>query len=173
MKTVLIAGILITLCHGVFLLWAERRQELLREDREKLWRVHKLLNGTLWKLLGLGIIVAEFVLPHSIIFPQSGLGLVLIVIGAWLVVKTHLDLGSEVAMGRRFFFPEEAPMWLATGVYSFLTHPMYDGFLIIFLGLAVTFHSIENFYFALASFLLFNVFLALVVENRGYPFRPF
>lgn len=49
---------------------------------------------------------------------------------------------------------------------------MYDGFILIFIGVGLLFGIRENFYLAGASFILLNLLLARV-ENYKWSWNPF
>lgn len=68
------------------------------------------------------------------------------------------------AMGYRFFSYEKIK-WLSLGFYSFLKNPIYDGFLLIYLGMWFLTGNQTNLYLTLESFLLLNGYLAFI-ENK-------
>ena len=49
---------------------------------------------------------------------------------------------------------------------------MNDGFILLFVGLGLVLGIVEDFYLALASFVLLNIFLA-TIENQGYKWKLF
>lgn len=163
---------LITISHAYFLSWAKKHQNLPHNTRMKFWQIHLKLNGTLWLIDAGWIIAIQFYLTrYQYPFEARFFGFLLIIIGLFLVAKARLLLGRSQAMGIRFFFPEKAHR-IKGSLYRFLNNPMYDGFILIFVGGGFALGIVENFYFALASFLLFNIFLASI-ENFEFRLNPF
>jgi protein-S-isoprenylcysteine O-methyltransferase Ste14 len=155
---------LVTLSHGVFLILAKNSSS---SDRKALWKIHNWVNRTLWWILFLWIAVFQFVARQYIIdFITTPLGIVIGCLGFVLIGKSYMKLGFDRAMGSRFFF--HSIERIQKGPYKILRNPMYDGFMLVFLGLGITFGIVEDFYLALLSFLLLNVFLASV-ENFSFP----
>ena len=152
----------VTVSHAYFLRRAQMLHEAPREVREKLWKKHTWWNGTLWTLLFLAIVVVEYFLPRHVMAPQPYVGAVFFIVGLVLVVWSRLILGRAGAMGVRWFLPETAPTWQSRGSYRFLGNPMYDGFILVFIGSGLLFGSKENFYLAILSFVLLNLFLARI-----------
>lgn len=175
MKTVLplfTFATLVTISHASFLLWAKKQKRARHAARMKLWRLHVHLNGTLWLIVAGWIISVQFYLPHYFYPVWAKLvGSLIILIGFILVVEARLLLGRSQAMGVRFFFPEKTKR-IRTSLYRFLNNPMYDGFVLIFIGSGLAFGIREDFYLAIASFLLFNVFLSSI-ENFEFNVNPF
>ncbi len=87
------------------------------------------------------------------------------------MVQARLALGHDQAMGLRFFLPEKA-IRVVTSIYRFLRNPMYDGFILVFMGLGLALGIAADLYLALVSFTLFNVLLASV-ENYEWSWNPF
>lgn len=163
---------LVTISHACFLLWAKNHQSLPHSTRMKLWQIHLYLNGTLWLVVAGWMVTVQFYLPrYQYPFEAQLLGFLLIIIGLSLVAKARLLLGRSQAMGIRFFFPEKAHR-IKSSLYRFLNNPMYDGFILIFIGSGFALGIVENFYFAIASFLLLNIFLASI-ENFEFKLNPF
>ncbi len=163
--TILFGGV-VTASHAWQLRKAQAMTDASYDERDRLWRRHQALNGTLWMLLFLAIVAAQFFFSHGDRKTMPLLGIVLLAFGFILVVWSRLILGRSGAMGLRWFLPEKISAWETRGPYRMLTNPMYDGFILIFLGLGFAAGTTENFYLALASFLLLNVYLA-TVESRG------
>lgn len=175
MKTILsllLCSTLVTVSHACFLLWAKKHRNASPAARMKLWKLHLYSNGTLWVVLAGWIVTVQFSLPHYMYPPWARLfGLPLILIGLLLAVQARLLLGRNQAMGIRFFFPEKAKR-IQSSLYRFLNNPMYDGFILIFIGSGLAFGIVEDFYFSIASFLLLNIFLASI-ENFEFKINPF
>ncbi|QQR55027.1 hypothetical protein IPG41_00400 [Candidatus Peregrinibacteria bacterium] len=99
------------------------------------------------------------------------IGLITLIAGLYLSVKSRILLGRHQAMGIRFFLPEKATK-ITGSLYSFLNNPMYDGFIFIFIGLGLILGIKIDFYLAAWSFLLLNIFLASI-ENYKWRCSPF
>jgi protein-S-isoprenylcysteine O-methyltransferase Ste14 len=168
----LIFLIVVTLSHGGVLLFARRHQEDLPEKREKWWRLHFWVHGTLWIVSFSGLIFIQWYLPRGI-YPWwvQAFGFLSMALGVFLVIRARLLLGHKQAMGIRFFFPEKMKR-INTSLYKYLNNPMYDGFILILTGLGLLFGIVVDFYLAGGSFLLFNIFLASI-ENYGWRWNPF
>lgn len=160
----------VTVAHAFMLLHVKRTH--VAEKREKLWKWHLHLIGTLWILNIIWLILLHFYFS-PVSFPPWAIiiGVFCIGTGLLLYTRSRLLLGRNQAMGMRFFFPEKSKK-ITTGVYHFLHNPMYDGFVLIFLGIGLLFGFVEDFYLATASFVLFNIFLASV-ENFEFHWNPF
>lgn len=159
-----------TMSHAHALRYAQVMTGAPHETRLKLWQKHEQWNGILWVLVFLLLVIVEFSFPLGQMAPRPLIDIPLIVIGLILVVWSRLILGRSGAMGIRWFLPERASAWKTHGPYRLLANPMYDGFILIFIGLGLWRGTIENFYLALASFLLFNIYLAKVESGRQ-PYR--
>jgi len=160
------------LSHGAFLFFARHHQNYSTEKKLRLWLLHTWLNGTLWLMLASFVGTAQFLFLRFNPTPQvQFLGLVSLVIGCFFVARSHLALGFKQAMGLRFFFPKKTKK-ITAGLYRFLNNPMYDGFLFILIGLGLTLGIVEDFYLAIASFILLNIFFASV-ENYTLKLNPF
>lgn len=160
MKEIIYISILflfVTLNHGIFL--------LLGKSGKLLWDIHLLLNGTLWLLLLLWIILIQFHMPAFLpTTPVQILGIIFCSGGLLLVINSFANLGFKQAMGYRFFSREKMT-WISKGVYSILDNPMYDGFILILIGLGLFRGIMADFYLALDSLIFLNLFLASI-ENR-------
>jgi len=75
-------------------------------------------------------------------------------------------------MGRQFFLRENKKQWITSSIYKYLKNPMYDGFILIFLGLTLMRGTTENLLLALSSFLLLNIFLSRI-ESKGHDWGIF
>ena len=163
---------LVTISHGSALLFAKSQQKYSHKKREKLWRIHSLVNGSLWIVLLIWILLFQWLALHSI-YPSwmRIIGLIMLIAGLYLSIKSRILLGRHQAMGIRFFLPEKTTK-ITSSLYSFLNNPMYDGFILIFIGVGLLFGIRENFYLAGASFILLNLLLARV-ENYKWSWNPF
>lgn len=168
---ILLVAAAVTANHANSLRRAQRLREAPTDTRLRLWKRHAWQNGALWLLLFLLIALAEFFFSKKLT-PRPLPGVCLTVIGLILVIWSRYILGRAGAMGIRWFVPEKISAWETRGPYRFLTNPMYDGFILIFIGLGLWFGTTENFVLALASFLFLNLFLNKV-ESAGRPYRIF
>lgn len=149
--------------HALFLVFAKRNSSLLRKH---LWRIHCWLNGTLWFILIGWVVFIQFnsnVVEFSIILQVLGLGVFLL--GLMLAMINLKRLGFEQAMGYRFF-SQCKPEWIFTGIYSYLHNPIYDGFVLIFIGFGLWRGIVTDLYLGVISFLLLNVFLASIEKEK-------
>ena len=168
----LVFSALVTVSHGSALLFAKFQQNYSYKKREKSWRLHSLINGSLWVILLVWILLFQWISPHSI-YPLwiEVIGFIALIAGLYLSVKSRILLGRHQAMGIRFFLPEKAKK-ITSSLYSFLNNPMYDGFILIFVGMGLIFGVKADFYLAVWSFLLLNIFLA-GIENYKWKWNPF
>lgn len=163
---------LTALSHAAFLAWGKKNQVLRLDSQEKIWRIHFIFNGILWVINLAGAVWEQFSPPD---ISYTGAirvgGLVFIILGAWLVAKSGKALGIKRTMGFNIFFPEKTE-WLRSGIYKFLNNPMYDGFILLFAGLGFALGITENFIYAAETFLLLNIFMASI-ENQKFKLDPF
>lgn len=156
--------IFVTLSQAVFLLAAKRSRN--ENFKKKLWNFHYSFNGILWVLLIVWIILFQF---NSEAIGFSAwvriIGSAIFLVGAVLSFINVKRLGLRQAMGFRFFSKQKL-QWISGGTYSFLHNPIYDGFILIFLGAGFWGGVIINFYLALASFILLNVILASIEKEQ-------
>lgn len=168
----LVFSALVTISHGAALLLAKSQQNYSYKRREKLWRMHSLVNGSLWVVLLIWILLFQQAAPHSVYSSwMRAIGLIALLTGLYLSIKSRMLLGRHQAMGIRFFLPEKAAK-ITSSLYSFLNNPMYDGFLLIFIGLGLILGIKADFYLAAWSFFLLNIFLASI-ENYKWRWNPF
>ena len=153
---------LVTFSHAIFLLKAKK----------SLWELHFALNSILWSALLTWLSFAQFQ-DTDLIFsePIKWAGLLIAVAGVFLVFRVATVLNLEELMGRRFFYPSESKK-IDGGIFKYLNNPMYDGFILILVGLGFYLGLSFDFYLAGASFILLNVFLASV-ENYKFSLNPF
>jgi len=125
--------------------------------------------GSLWNLWNAGIVVLVFILPPTITLPMGlrALGVVL-VIGGLIVGAWHRWLlGRERFYGGRCF-DQKYDTHITGGLYRYLRHPIYDGIILAFVGLALWRENTDFLLLAAASFLCLNVFMARI---EGLPRR--
>lgn len=158
----LLFALAVTVSHAHALRFAQGMTGAPHEERIRLWRKHERWNGLLWVLLFLFVVIVEFLFIPSRITPRPFIGIPFLSVGVLLVIWSRLILGRNGAMGIRWFLPERASVWEKRGPYRVLANPMYDGFIFIFLGVGMWFGTTENFYLALVSFFLLNLYLARV-----------
>lgn len=162
-----------TFSHASSLLLAKKFRTRSEHFRSRFWKLHCIVNGTIWfAIIGL-LIVAQFLFPH-IAYPVAMRiwGIALVCFGVILVARAYTLLGMQRAMGSRFFFPETSQQVLKSSLYRFLHNPMYDGFILIILGVGLWFGIKEDFYLAATLFALLNILLAFV-ENPMFALNPF
>lgn len=134
--------------------------------KPKSWKAHYWVNGSLWLLLTIWIISIQFEPGSTFPKPLVVLGYLLVLAGLVLSGDSLRRLGLKKAMGYRFFNPQEKT-WVQKGFYSKLKNPIYDGFVLIFIGLGLSRGISFDFYLALVSFILLNLILA-PIENKVF-----
>ena len=154
-------------------IFARRHPHMSESTRRHLWLTHIWGNGILWSIPILWIIAMQFSLTRTLnVSPLIRLtGISLFVGGVALVIAVSFILNFQELMGLRFFYPTRAKR-VSSSLYRFLNNPMYDGFLLMLLGGGLWLGIAEDFYIALASLLLINVFLASI-ENYELKWNPF
>ena len=152
---------LVTLSHAMFILKAKK----------SLWKLHFTLNSILWSALLMWIVLAQFQ-DADLFFsaPIRLAGVLMTIGGVFLVFKVAKVLNLQELMGRRFFYPSESKK-IDGGIFKYLNNPMYDGFILILVGLGFYLGLSFDFYLAGASFIFLNVFLASV-ENYKFSWNP-
>ena len=157
--------VLVTFNHALFITFAKslkRNNEL----RLRIWNIHYWVNGMLWFILAICILLIQFNSRDTIFSPKiETLGLVLCAGGSFLVIDGLRRLGFRQAMGYRFFSIGKLE-WISSGVFSFLHNPIYDGFALIFLGLGLSRGIFIDFYLPIISFIMLNVFLASIESKE-------
>src|SRR5438876_60426 len=124
---------LITINHALFLFFGKSQ----KKENKIFWNIHLILNGILWLVLLSWIILIQFN-PRDfqpLLWIQI-LGAVVFLGGTLLVINAFNRLGLKYAMGYRFF-TKEKQVWISRGIYSKLDNPMYDGFVLILIGLGL------------------------------------
>lgn len=156
--------IFVTLSQAVFLLLA--KNSVSKSFKKKLWNIHYSFNGLLWIILTFWIIFIQTGLKDiEFSIPVKITGAILVLLGCFLSINNTKKLSLRQAMGYRFFTDEKIT-WISSGTYSFLKNPIYDGFILVFLGLGFLVGIVANFYLALLSFILLNVILASIEKEK-------
>lgn len=159
----LIFFVFATLSHALFLIIAKSSKA---NRKLRLWNIHIWFNGIIWSALTLFIILVQFnsgnFKPPLII---QIVGMLLCIGGLILVSSSFKKLGFKQTMGHRFFVNQNFK-WISLGLYSFLQNPMYDGFILILVSLGLILGKTLDFYIAIESFILLNIFLASIENKR-------
>jgi len=113
----------------------------------------------------LSMIPVTIVCPGSPMFPDpfQWAGLIVAAIGLWFLKKGHGTFLSEKTEIHTF---REPTRLVTTGIYKVTRNPMYLGFLLILLGVAMCTNETLNVLFALAFFLTAQ-FWYIPVEERN------
>ena len=93
-------------------------------------------------------------------------GALLLLSGTFLAVWVAVQLGPARLNGLRFFDPVIRHDRIPSGPFRLLKNPMYSGFFLIFLGLALWQNSLYNLAIALESAVLLNGMQAWIEEPR-------
>lgn len=169
----LLLFVIATTSHAGFLIFARRHPQMSEPKRHKLWITHLWLNGIIWSVLVVWLTIIQFSLPTNldVSFTFKWIGIALFILGITMVIAISFVLNFQNLMGLRFFYPAETKR-IPSSLYRILNNPMYDGFILILVGLALWLGVVQDFYLAFASFLLLNVILASV-ENYEFNWNPF
>jgi protein-S-isoprenylcysteine O-methyltransferase Ste14 len=95
----------------------------------------------------------------------QALGGVLIFAGVSVALWVAILLGPARLNGLRFFHPALQEERVISGPFRWLENPMYTGYFLVFLGIALLRNSLYDLVIALESLLLLNYFQA-TIENR-------
>ena len=108
-------------------------------------------------------LILHFIFPIKkiIFFPYSLLGIVGIILGLWLVL---LGKGAFQRHGTSLRF-EKPTKLVMSGPYRFTRNPMYLGYIIVLLGIAVLFGSLIAFISPIGFFLIMN-FIIIPFEEK-------
>lgn len=155
---------------GIFALVTLIHELSLRHVIKWSFRIHLWVMGPLWLLVVFGVLMLTTLMPdrQSSITLNHRLGYLLVIGGLTLSVWHMWVLGWRQAMGGQFF--EQSYTWTTNGLYRYLKNPIYDGFLLIFLGLFFIKNQGDYLLLAVASGLLLNIFLAPIENKR--PNQP-
>lgn len=153
----------ITFCHALFLIFAKSHKDK-HQLLARIWPMHYWLNGLLWIFLVIWIILAN-TKPADVSFSFSLKisGLAFACLGLYLSYDGLKIIGLKQAMGCRFFYADKLD-WISSGPFKHLKNPIYDGFVLILMGLGLLKGIYLDFYLAGASFILLNIFLSSI-EN--------
>lgn len=163
---------LLTISHGSFLVYARKHSAAPAVQRMRWWQIHLTVNGILWIAAFVWIVALQFVLPRVDVLDVSrAIGITMAIVGILIVGYTRHLLGREQAMGVRFFFPERLRR-VNSSLYRYLRNPMYDGFLLVLVGLGLSLGIQGDYLLAVVSFVLLNVSLAQI-ENFQVSINPF
>lgn len=158
--------IIVTFSHGLFLILS--KYILAKENKDKLllWQIHCWMNGLFWLILLIAVTRIQFsISDFRPSFITQVFGAIFCIIGSIFVVNSFSKLGFKKAMGYRFFVKDKLE-WISEGSYSFLQNPMYDGIILVLIGLGLLRGIVADFYIAAESFLLLNLLLASVENKR-------
>lgn len=128
------------------------------------FRAHLWALGFLWLIV---IIISPLYLLFSLSIGRGyfpALGIATLLLGGGIVVWHSRILGWKRLMGQRFFESCPADRWITTGLYRYLTNPIYDGLAVVFFGFFLWRGNIDFLLLATVSLLFLNVFLARI-EN--------
>lgn len=115
------------------------------------------------------IVVFYFLFPewNVIMFPHNLVGLVLLVVGIWLIAASYLSF-QKYGTTERF---EKSKKLVTSGLYSFSRNPMYLGSVIFLFGLAVLFgNAISIFVPVLFFFVIDKIFIPYEEVKAGREF---
>jgi protein-S-isoprenylcysteine O-methyltransferase Ste14 len=104
-------------------------------------------------------------LPWESLWFQA-LGGVLVFVGVSAALWVAMLLGPARLNGLRFFRPALPEERVISGPFRWLENPMYTGYFLVSLGIALLRDSRYDLVIALESLLLLNYFQA-TIENRG------
>lgn len=142
----------------------------LRQIIKWTFRSHLWVMGSLWSVVVLMAVYLAISLPrinyHSQLLPM--IGVILLVVGLITATYHEFLLGWQRSMGARFFEMDNstAVNWITKGLYRFLKNPMYDGFLLFFVGLYLLKGQPDYLVLTISSLLLLNIFLARIENKR-------
>lgn len=85
--------------------------------------------------------------------------------GLLLTVWSWYLLGVSRAWGLRYFESDKKKNVEKRGPYKHLKNPIYDGFVLLFFGIALIFNSLIHLLIGLECFILFNILLS-AYENK-------
>lgn len=160
--------IMTIIVHATLLYLQQKDGRLEKWWGKNAFRNLQLISGSLWVLNLTTAIMLQF-------FPQEPLGIydpafmviggVLFIVGLILVLWTGRLLGLTVMMGARFF-PGHSTKVIRSGVYQIFSNPMYIGYNLIYLGLALCLNSMYDIVLLIVSLIGFNLILSRI-ENKG------
>ena len=95
-------------------------------------------------------------------------GFIMSIFGLILIILSGYLLGLRRAWGIRYFEKNYKNDIEKRGPYKYLNNPIYDGFILFFLGKALANNSIFYLLISLECYLLFNVFLSSFENKEVY-----
>jgi protein-S-isoprenylcysteine O-methyltransferase Ste14 len=153
-------------CGLIFLQQSD--DQLTRWWGSRAFSIYNVITLIPWTAFALVYLVLQFT-PHPAL-PWEGLWLqvfggLLIFIGASVALWVAILLGPAKLNGLRFFKPLREEQ-VVSGPFRWLKNPMYTGYFLVFLGVALLKNSLYDLAIALESLLLLNNIQARI-ENRG------
>lgn len=135
--------------------------------------IYNIITLLPWTAFVLVYVVFQFT-EHPAL-PWEGLWLqvtggILIFAGVSVALWVAILLGPARLNGRRFFQPALQEERVVSGPFRWLENPMYTGYFLMFLGIALLRNSLYDVVIALESLLLLNYFQS-TIENRGLSAR--
>ncbi|OGV02154.1 MAG: hypothetical protein A2330_03470 [Ignavibacteria bacterium RIFOXYB2_FULL_36_7] len=125
----------------------------------------KLLPPILFILfsIAIGIVCWEFGLKHNILFPYNLIGLPFLLSGL-IIAQTSKKLFIKLKTNVNTF--NEPDKLVTTGFYKYSRNPMYLGFVIAILGIAILYQgAISSFIFVLLFFVIADGWYIRFEEN--------
>lgn len=140
---------------------------------EKWWGKHafrnlQIISGPLWLVNLLTVIILQFLPQEPLGIYDSSfmvIGGILFIVGLIIAFWSARLLGLSAMMGARFFSRHSTKV-VRSGPYQIFSNPMYMGYNMIYLGLALTLNSIYDIVLLIISLVGFNLILARI-ENKG------
>jgi protein-S-isoprenylcysteine O-methyltransferase Ste14 len=131
--------------------------------------IYNVITLIPWAAFVLVYVVFQFTehpaLPWEGIWLQI-IGGILIFAGLSEALWVAILLGPARLNGLRFFSPSLQKERVISGPFRWLENPMYTGYFLVFLGIALLRNSLYDVVIALESLLLLNYFQS-TIENRG------
>ena len=126
-----------------------------------------------WAAFVLAYLALQFTqhpsLPWESLWIQV-IGGILISFGVSLALWVAILMGPARLNGLRHFAPASREERVTTGPFQWLKNPMYTGYFLVLLGIALWMSSLFDLAIALESLLLLNGFQARI-ENRGLNYH--
>jgi protein-S-isoprenylcysteine O-methyltransferase Ste14 len=111
-------------------------------------------------LLFILIFLAPLALPRVVEWPAPwdviglGLGIVLLGLGGLMAMAGVLSLGSNLTAVPH---PKDDAVFVASGAYRFVRHPIYSGIILGSVGWSLFTHSLLALFLSLVLFIFFNI----------------
>jgi protein-S-isoprenylcysteine O-methyltransferase Ste14 len=147
--------------------------QLTRWWGSRAFAIYNVITLIPWTAFVLVYVMFQFT-PHPAL-PWEGLWLqvlggILIFAGVYVALWVGILLGPARLNGVRFFDPALQEERAVSGPFRWLENPMYTGYFLVLLGVALLRNSLYDVVIALESLLLLNYFQA-TIENRGLNAR--